>query len=329
VLDTVSFKSDKEIIVGTLVKVTNLGSDVSQNTTITIYPGSFYKVIPDSLPSNCTVKDNNIVISFGSLIPGESKQEILYYKIVDNEQGTDLIKVIRMSDVEYKGTSLAGTFKYTDPKEVNLFVYEFRSKNVGYTAETGTSVNVTAEARNLGIPAKNVWFRIYPVIDGGIREFPIAEMKLDSFRLNATVSLSGTYTIPAGNHRVEFVAVIDDGEKIYEILENNNIKTTLYAGPTGTGENLISKSSANAYPNPVGEQLNLEYTLPEEMEKVNISIITIKGSTLLSQADCPAAMGKNLQRLNVTSLPSGTYYYRINATGNNKSVNFTGKIVKK
>ncbi len=329
VVDTVSFKNDKDIIVGTLVKVTNLGSDVSQNTIITIYPGSFYKVIPDSLPSNCTVKDNNIVISFGSLIPGESKQEILYYKIVDNDQGTDLIKVIRMSDVEYKGTSLEGTFKYTDPKEVNLFVYEFRSKNVGYIAESGTEVNVTAEARNLGIPAANVWFRIYPVIDGGIREFPIAEMKLDSFKMNTVISLSGIYTIPAGNHKVEFVAVIDDGEKIFEILENNNIKTTVYAGPTGIGENLVSKSNASAYPNPVGEQLTLEYTLPEEMEKVNISIVTIKGSTLFSQSECSNVTGKNLQSLNVNSLPSGTYYYRINATGKNKSVNFTGKIVKK
>ncbi len=329
VLDTLSYKNDKEIIVGTLVKVTNLGSDVSQNTTITIHPGSFYKVITDSLSSNCTVKDNNIVISFGSMIPGESKQEILYYKLVDNDQGTDLIKVIRMSDVEYKGTSLEGTFKYTDPKEVNLFVYEFRSRNVNYSAESNTQVNVTAEARNLGIPAKNVWFRIYPVIDGGIREFPIAEMKLDSFKLNASISLSGTYTIPAGNHKVEFVAVIDDGEKVYEILENNNINTTLYAGTTGTGESLILKSSANAYPNPADEQLTLEYNLPEEMEKVNVSIVTLKGSTLLSQSDCPVAEGRNLQLLNLATLPSGTYFYRINASGKNKSVNFTGKIVKK
>jgi hypothetical protein len=248
---------------------------------------------------------------------------------VDNDQGTDLIKVIRMSDVEYKGTSLEGTFKYTDPKEVNLFVYEFRSKNVNYNDESGSEVNVTAEARNLGIPAKNVWFRIYPVIDGGIREFPIAEMKLDSFRTNAVVSLSGTYTIPAGNHKVEFVAIIDDGEKVYEILENNNIKTTLYAGTTGTKENFGATIKANAYPNPVDEQLTFEYTLPEDMENTIIAIVTLKGSTLLSQSECSNTAGKNLHVLNVTSLPSGTYYYRINATGKNKSVSFTGKIVKK
>lgn len=330
VLDTVSFTANQEIIVGTLIKVTNLGSDVSSNTIITIHPGSFYKVIPDSLPSSCTVKDNNIVIAFGSLVPGESKQEILYYKFTDNDQNDDLIKVIRMSDVEYKGTSLEGTFKYIDPKEVNLFVYEFRSKKVVYTGEGGTQVHVDAEAKNLGIPGKNVWFRIYPVIDGGIREFPISEMKIDSFKTTAVVSLSGTYTIPEGNHTVEFVAVIDDGEKILEILENNNIKTTLYSGTTGIKDGLSGKTGASAFPNPVEGIVTLDYTLPEAMENVEISILSVKGSTMVSQSHCSANKGINTKTLDLSSLAPGAYYYSIKASGkNHKAVSFTGKIVKK
>ncbi len=329
VLDTVSFKANEEIIVGTLLKASNLGSDVSQNTTVTIYPGPFYKIIPDSLPSNCVVLNNTIVVSLGSMIPGESKQVILYYKVVDNDQSDDLIKVIKMSDVEYRGTTLDGTFKYTDPKEVNLFVYEFRSKKVSYVAESGTEVTVTAEAKNLGIPAKNVWFRIYPVIDGGIREFPIVEMKLDSFRTAATITISGKYTIPQG-HKVEFVAVIDDGEKIYEILENNNIKIALYSGPTGIDDLSPGKMKASVFPNPVEDNATFQYFLPDQMELVSISIVTVKGGKVMEQSGCTSFKGKNLHTWNLSALPSGSYYYRIDAQGkDNKTVNFTGKFVKK
>jgi hypothetical protein len=327
VLDTVSFKTNEEIIVGTLLKVSNLGTDVSQNTVITIYPGPFYKVIPDSLPSNCTIKDNNIVVSVGSVIPGESKEQLLYYKIVDNDQSDNLIKVIRMSDVEYRGTALDGTFKYTDPKEVNLFVYECRSKEVKWEGE-GSAVTVTAEAKNLGIPAANVWFRIYPVIDGGIREFPIAEMKIDSFKTGAAITLSGNYTIPVG-HKVEFVAVIDDGEKIYEVLENNNIKTILYSGPTGNND-IISKAKAGTFPNPFENNITFTYYLPEDMNKVSISIVNIKGGEVLNLTNCPASQGENSIIKDLSGLLSGTYYYRIKAEGtNNKTINYTGKIVKK
>ncbi|NJK94909.1 MAG: T9SS type A sorting domain-containing protein [Bacteroidales bacterium] len=328
VLDTVSFQANEEIIVGTLLKVSNLGSDISQNTLITIYPGPFYKVITDSLPANCTRQGDNIIVSLGNLIPGESKEQLLYYKVTDTDQSDDLIRVIRMSDVEYKGTALAGTFKYTDPKEVKLFVYEFRSKKLSFEASNTNEVTVTAEAKNLGIPAANVWFRIYPVIDGGIREFPLAEMKLDSFKTGATITLTGNFTIIPG-HKTEFVAVIDDGEKVYEILENNNIKTVLFSGATGF-ENISETTQNMIYPNPVWGEITFKYNLPNKMDKVSISITGTKGNDVWTRNDCPSEKGTNIFEENISELPAGTYYYSIKANGkNNKTLNYTGKIVKK
>lgn len=326
VLDTVSFVANEEIIVGTMLKVNNLGSDISQNTVITIYPGPFYKVISDSLPSYCTIDESNIIVSMGSMIPGESKEVLLYYKVTDTDQSDDLITVIRMSDIEYQGTALNGTFKYTDPKEVNLFVYEFRSKTVAWD-DAGTEVTVSAEAKNLGLPATNVWFRIYPVIDGGIREFPIAEMRIDSFKTGTFVSLSGNYVIPEG-HTVEFVAVIDDDEKIYEILENNNIKTTVYAGPTGI-ETLPKKAQANVYPNPAEDVITFEYYLPDDMNKVTITITDLKGRVLKKYTDCSSNKGANVVNQNLNGMTSGNYYYSVKAEGKNKHLHYTGKIIKK
>lgn len=327
VLDTVSFRANETIVVGTMLKVTNLGADVSQNTTITIHPGAFYKILTDSLPSNCTIVNNALVVSLGSVIPGESKGQLLYFKVVDTEQSDNITTVIRNSDVEYKGTSLEKIFKYTDPKEVNLYVYEFRSKQVTYENEGGTAVKVTAEAKNLGMNAANVWFRIYPVIDGGIREFPIAQLKADSFKTSSVLTLSGNYTIPKG-HNVEFVAIIDDGEKFYEILENNNLKSTLYI-TTDIDNPAGFRIQSKTYPNPAKDHLYFNYFLQENMNNVNISIANNVGKILISKDNCPKSEGENEYILSINQLLNGNYYYKISATNKEKKVvEIIGKFIK-
>ncbi len=323
------FEPDKDIFVHTLMSIRNSGSDVSSNTEITIHPGNYFVILEDSLPANCRVEEGLLVIDAGLLIPGDEFEQVLPFKLSSNiPKGVDLRTIIFSSEIDYEGTAVEAKFSFSDPRKVLLEVFDLEVKELTYSMISDTLVNVTARAGNRAMPTGNLWFRIYPIFGGGSHEFPIAEILIDTFETNQTITLSGQFKPPSLDKSVEFIAIIDDGRTIYEIIEvNNQLKTSFHLTAI---EDLIAGNGVLAiYPNPVHHELFINYSLDSRYDRVSMSIFDMEGKMCFQSTDYPAYAGKHqaVQRLDL--LPNGIYIYRFMAIKKGENpLQVTGRLVK-
>ncbi|HEY4785921.1 MAG TPA: hypothetical protein VIH57_07720 [Bacteroidales bacterium] len=315
VADSLKLTSDdNNLYIVTKLEALNVGSDLSNNTVISIHPGSFYTVLTDSLASNVTFKDGLITASLGALVPGESKSAFVYYKMNQSVTSTeDFMTVIKLSDIGYEGTAVKSTFSYRDTTKVLFGIYDFQLQNISYQKTGDNEYHITAQAINRGLPSGNIWFRIYPVIGGGISEFPIAEMKLDTFLNGQTVTLTVDYT-PPSKDKIELLAKIDDSNKVTEVIEKNNTMVKLLSGPLSTND-LKKDYGVSVYPNPFDTWVQFAYQLPSGMKEVQISIFTQKGSEVVKFIHCPNQAGPNTINWSPDHLVPGYYIYKIRMEG--------------
>lgn len=62
------------------------------------------------------------------------------------------------------------------------------------------------------------------------------------------------------------------------------------------------------YPNPVNDEINLEFNSPDQ--KLTVSIIDVKGSSLVTQ-ELGSSNSQRTQKINTETLPSGVYFVKI------------------
>ena len=189
-------------------------------------------------------------------------------------------------------------------------------------------VSVTARAGNRAMPTGKLWFRIYPIFGGGSYEFPIAEMLIDTFETNQTISLTGEFKPPSMDKSVEFIAIIDDGRSIREIIEvNNQLKTSFHL--TALDDLMAGNGLLTIYPNPVHQELYMNYSLDSRYDRVRMIIYDMDGKMCFQSTDYPAYAGKHqaVQRLDL--LPNGIYIYRFVAIKKGENpLQVTGRLVK-
>ena len=327
--DGLQFEPDKDIFVHTLMSIRNSGSDVSSNTEITIHPGNYFVIIEDSLPANCRIEDGLLVIDAGLLIPGDVFEQVLPFKLSSNIPiGVDLRTIIFSSEIDYEGTAVEAKFSFSDPRKVLLEVFDLEVKELTYSMISDTLVNVTARAGNRAMPTGNLWFRIYPIFGGGSHEFPIAEILIDTFETNQTITLSGQFKPPSLDKSVEFIAIIDDGRTIYEIIEvNNQLKTSFHQ--TAIEDLMAGNGLLTIYPNPVHHELFINYSLDSRYDRVSMFIFDMEGKMCFQSTDYPAYAGRHqaVQRLDL--LPNGIYIYRFMAIKKGENpLQVTGRLVK-
>jgi hypothetical protein len=322
---------DNKLYIVTKLDVINVGSDVSKNTLIAVHPGPFYNVLKDSLASNISYDANSglITANMGLMVPGETKNAYLYYgfnQTITSQE--DLMTVIKLSDIEYYSTLENAKFKYKDTSKVLYSMYDFQLEDIKSQKVSDHEYSITATAVNRGLPGSNVWFRIYPVIGGGISEFPIAEIKIANFQAGQTVSLPVTYTTP-NNEKVELYAKIDDGDKVLEVIEKNNSKISLLTEASTDIDDLKKDGKVIVSPNPFTDWVRFSYELPADTKDVSISIYTQTGSELVKFVHCPAQTGSNSIDWNPSQLVPGNYIYRLTITDKDgKSVMVPGILVK-
>jgi hypothetical protein len=327
--DTLQFEPDEDIFVHTLLTIRNSGSDVSSNTEITIHPGDYFVILVDSLAANCRVEDGLLVIDAGLLIPGDEFEQVLPFKLSsDIPKGVDLRTIIFSSEINYEGTAVEAKFNFADSSKLLLEVFDLEVKELTYSMISDTIVNVTARAGNRAMPTGNLWFRIYPIYGGGSHEFPIAEMLIDTFETNQTITLSGQFKPPSLDKSVEFIAIIDDGRTIQEIIEvNNQLKTSFHQ--TAIEDLMAGNGVLKIYPNPVHHELFISYRLDSQYDRVSMIIYDMDGKMCFQSTDYPAYAGNHqaVQRLDL--LPNGIYIYRFTATKKGeKPLLVTGRLVK-
>jgi hypothetical protein len=323
------FEPDEDIYVHTLLTIRNSGSDVSSNTEISIQPGDYFEILEDSLPAHCRVEDGLLLVDAGLLIPGDEFEQVLPFKLSpDIPKGVDLRTIIFSSEINYEGTAVEASFNFTDSSKVLLEVFDLEVIELTYSMVSDTVVNVTARAGNRAMPTGNLWFRIYPIYGGGAYEFPIAAMLIDTIETNQTITLSGQFTPPSLDKSVEFIAIIDDGHTIREIIEENNqLKTSFHQ--TAIEDIMAGNGWLTIYPNPVHHELFISYRLDEGYDRVIMAIFDMDGKLCFQSADYPAYAGKHQAVQRIEQLPNGIYIYRILATRKGEiPLQVTGRLVK-
>jgi hypothetical protein len=178
------------------------------------------------------------------------------------------------------------------------------------------------------MPAGNLWFRIYPIFGGGAYEFPIAEMLVDTIQTGQTVTLSGQFKPPSMDKSVEFIAIIDDGRSVREIIEaNNQLKTSFHQ--TAIEDLMAGNGWLTIYPNPVRDELFIRYNLEDRYDRVSLSIYDMDSRLCFQSADYPAHAGKHQAVQRLDRLPAGIYIYRLRAMKNGENpLQVAGRLVK-
>jgi hypothetical protein len=76
--------------------------------------------------------------------------------------------VIEQSEIDYEGTLVNVSFNFMDTNRLMLDLLDFEAISITFDYLGNGQVRVTATAGNRGIVGDSVWFRIYPIIGGGV-----------------------------------------------------------------------------------------------------------------------------------------------------------------
>jgi hypothetical protein len=320
-----------KLYVVTRLDVINVGSDVSENTTISVHPGAVYTVLTDSLKPGVTYSNGLISANLGLIAPGETKYVYIYYSFKDAAQDDDLLTVIKLSDIQYSGASDQQLFKYIDNTVVSNDVKDLKLVSISSQKITNTEYSITVNAKNNGIPVQHAMLRIYEVVGGKVIQNPIAFKEIPLFNTGVTETLQVNYTLPndlANNEQIQIYAKIDDDDIINEINENNNSELKLLVTVTGI-KDLKKNFDVSVYPNPFVEKVTFAYNLDNIADAVNITLYNSKGSAIVMFADCPKNEGLHTINWTPGNMATGNYIYRIEIKnkGEKPSV-ITGVLIK-
>lgn len=327
--DTLVFEPDRDIVILTLFEVTNTGNDISSNTTIYINPGKFYETLVDSLPAGSSMQAGNIVISAGGLVPGESKKIFVFFKLKkDIRDKTELMDLILSSNTLYKGTSVNASYTIADKEKVLFGIHDFQLFAATSLTNGNTSM-IEVTAVNRGLPAKEVYLRIFPIVDNGIAELPLAEAMIDSFATYGEFTLNANYIIPNGSD-VKFLAIIDDGDDTREVFElNNSLLFDAEGIISGLNEDFFEEG-AFIFPNPVIDDLNICYNLKNQAKSLTIHIISVNGRTIDVISNIPLNQGNHLVKWRTSTVDEGLLIILIDGTDvDGEIIRHQMKVVKK
>jgi hypothetical protein len=133
------------------------------------------------------------------------------------------------------------------------------------------------------------------------------------------------YELPLGDHVTNTKTSLDS-----DIMR----RVTLFGDPAmrlpqwiiaSVAENLsLSENSMKTYPNPAGEELNIEFHSPERMD-FTVKIISATGETMIELPQAYGYTGDISVKADVSDLPAGSYFAVI-AAGSDMRV---GKFIKK
>lgn len=111
-------------------------------------------------------------------------------------------------------------------------------------------------------------------------------------------------TSETGDYR--FVLYVYD----YSVVPST-VQTNVYSvngQSTGMAEQLQTQYPSKAFPNPANESVQINYTLPQNIQGAQLEILDASGRIL---ARMPVQTDRNHIRFNSSDFPSGSYVYRI------------------
>lgn len=229
--DTVTYFPEGALWVEVLLTVTNNGSDIAQNTTLSAYIGSYFTPFIDSLPDNSSYSDGIIETIVGTCSPGSSK-ELSYYASISTDDiqlktlssdTLDLLTVIYQVDILYKGTAVEHTFSFVD--EENLEYNAFDLNLTAFTSDKeeicrGSKINFTTSVENRALPAGNIDLGLYAISDSDTTL--VHHEQIETLDRASDTDISFDYTVQDSIQNIKFMAMVDTDDEFPEITEENN-----------------------------------------------------------------------------------------------------------
>lgn len=147
------------------------------------------------------------------------------------------------------------------------------------------------------------------------------EIEQISARQSGIVNLAG-WTMPEGlNGNSKIYVVIDEGNEVEEVHENNNIGWALVNPGLGMNtsreeiaERPVMHSLFQNYPNPFNPETTIGFEL-SEADRVVLDVFDVTGRKVARLIDEQMAQGAHTVRFNASNLSSGVYFYRLSGHG--------------
>lgn len=307
--DTLYIAPDKDLDIKVLVQSLNIGNDIALNTHLGIVTGSLFSCNTDSLPTFCSYAASIIDAATSTYLPGEGKEFFIHLKLSNRvcDSLFYLMNVISSINVSYTGQSTSEIFRYTDTAA--LIYPAFDLKTISLFSDRnlltkGETIHLMAKACNGGMPAENVVFTIYSLIQND--SVVIAKKHFSNINARQVLSFDTLFVVPDASNKITFGAKIDADNQYCEICENNNTKKL-----TIPMKGIPWIDNVAVTPNPATTYALINYELGKDMKRVYIKIYTVDGKTISMINNCPVSMGKHSVTWNPNENVAGSYYFTI------------------
>ncbi|MBL0173940.1 MAG: hypothetical protein IPP94_01535 [Ignavibacteria bacterium] len=314
-------------------QASNQGASIAENVLLTVAPGLFFAPIEGALPVNARMLESGVELSFGSLLPGETRQMDLHFdgELAGCRTVYDSSMVVSRGDAVYHGAySLSGStvqdvFTVPDAKPLDLPAYDFQVERVTCSqlaVSRGQNVGVYAKLVNGAVAALNAGVGFYAVVNGDTAL--IEEQVLPVVDKHSSTVLSARYTVPECATTLVFFAKADPRGRFGEFCEANNDASTI-VGFKGLHWIL----DVTSFPNPLQNEGSISYTLPRRIRDMKFVLYNLEGRELLVREHIAGDIGRHSITWSDPEAPAGVYLYRFEGfeeTGEFQTT--TGRVMK-
>jgi hypothetical protein len=318
--------SGSQIIIDVKVTVLNYGNDVAREVEVDLYDTDIFNIVTSSLPGFCTYDEGVAHCQLGTVLPGQNKDFIIQYLIIDDEDCNDITRILERINSIFTGTFVDNDFNVDDDETLLLAAYDFKILNLTYEQVDNSKITINTQAVNRGINSADVVLKIYPVINGDEKDL-IAESTIHDLGNTQVVNLSSEYHFGTIEGELQIVAFIDPLDEYTELFEDNNSKELKFT-LTGLEENFGRTAKLNTFPNPTTDKVTFLYDASETPKEVNLKIYTINGVEL-DQVQPANQDIRNGIEYETTKLSSGKYVYKISINYGTHGVSYNGIFIKK
>ncbi len=326
------FSPGEEKDINVMFEVSNQGNSIADNVVLDIDCGPYFYPIAEKLPSNTRLKKKAVEVSYGSMLPGETRRVYVHFGVRDAACRVvyDTASVVSQMEAAYDGTfSKAGKsenarFTVPDYEMLYLLAYDFQLEKLTGSQEEvrrGQTITLSAKCANGIVPAAGVPVAFYVVIDNRDTVL-IGERTLSSFNAFDKAIVAMDYTIPDTASYVEFFAKIDPGNRYGEFCEYNNVASVQM--PLLGLDWMLDVVN---YPNPVTNETRISYLLPRDVKALKLYIYSLDSKEIEVYENLPGSMGRHSITWYVPNAATGTYFYRFEGFDNmGKRRRYIGKM---
>ncbi len=329
---TLEFRPDTVNNIQVMLEVTNLGNDIAEGINLTIRPETTFKLISGLLPENSTISGNDILSGVGSLIPGESKQIKISLTPSEYVCHPVYINPVMISNVNIdyrtvnKRTSSVVNYSYPDESVLNCTANDIGLIDLSVNksrVKSGDYIKVTANLHNGVTDLNNVNLNVYATS----RRYDtvlVGQITIDTLQAYAKESIVFDYYVPDSSAFFKLFATVDKNNNISEICESNNSSGMIvpFDGPNW----ILDVYNT---PNPFTYFTDIDYSLPEQINDLNIEIYSTDGKQIDMLKHCPTSFGTSTVHWLAPDVPEGVYLLRFTGMDkNDKPLNFTKTIIK-